>query len=98
MSYSKQCETEKAIYRLFRMTHGVATMEGIITPERFQTLDGIVSEVTGDETFHSPPDYDPFKKQWIKTEYGLELIRDTFSKEHLRNIGQLKRKIKSDRH
>ncbi len=56
MSYSNQFETEKGIYRLFRTTHGLATMEDIITPERFRTLDGIVLEITGDNAFHNPPD------------------------------------------
>ena len=48
MSYSNQFETEKGIYRLFRTTHGLATVEDIITPERLRTLDGIVLEITGD--------------------------------------------------
>lgn len=56
MSYSNQFDTEKGIYRLFRTTHGFATAEDIITPERLRTLDGIVLEITGDDTFHNPPD------------------------------------------
>ena len=56
MSYSRQFETEKGIYRLFRTTHGLATMEDILTPERIETLDGIVLEITGGDTFHNPPE------------------------------------------
>jgi len=56
MSYSHQFETERAIYRLFRTTHGFATMEDILTPERIETLDGILLEVTGDDNFHNPPE------------------------------------------
>ena len=31
--------------------------------------------------------YDPFNKQWIKTEYDVELFKETFSKEQPRNVG-----------
>ncbi len=56
MSYSHQFETDKAIYRLFRTTHWYPTVEDILTPERIETLDGIVLEVTGDDTIHNPPE------------------------------------------
>lgn len=56
MSYSHQFETEKGVYRLFRTTHGFPTREDLITPERFQSLDGIVLEVTGDDSLHNPPE------------------------------------------
>ncbi len=56
MSFSHQFETENGVYRLFRTTHGLPTREELITPERFQSLDGIVLEVTGDDRLHNPPE------------------------------------------
>ncbi len=56
MSYSHQFETARGIYRLFRTTHWCATMEDILTPERIETLDGIVLEVTGDDNIRNPPE------------------------------------------
>ena len=56
MSYSNQFESDKGVYRLFRTTHGFPTKEDLITPKRFQTLDGIVLEVTGDDRLHNPPE------------------------------------------
>lgn len=56
MSYSHQFETRKGVYRLFRTMHGFLTTEDLIVPERLQTLDGIVLEVTGDDRLHNPPE------------------------------------------
>lgn len=74
MSYSHQFVTEKGVYRLLRTTHGFSTEEDLITPERFQSLDGIVLEVTGDDKLHNPPE-NVFKisthEQVIKTAQSL---------------------------
>ena len=74
MSYSHQFVTEKGVYRLFRTTHGFITEEDLITPERFQSLDGIVLEVTGNDKLHNTPE-NVFKisthEQVIKTAESL---------------------------